>query len=186
MAAAITPLGGVAEMIALDGCEAFDRGGPGRQWFSVSSVTEANRPLRVTAAMPRLVDRLDRLARDRAVDRDALILVGFSQGAIMILAMIAQGLHAGHAVAIAGRLAAPVLPAPGKAASLLLVHDRDDQVMPSTFADDAATRLGAAGHHVMLQHTTGVGHGIGRSTNAAILEWLAATSPCPIPTPTEG
>jgi len=173
MAAALGPLKDVAEVVALDGCEAFDRGGAGRQWFSVTGVTEVDRPLRVAAAMPRLVDRLDRLARDRAVDRDALILVGFSQGAIMTLALVAQGLHHGRAVAIAGRLAAPVLPITGRAASLLLVHDQDDPVMPSSLADEAAARLGAAGHQVVLQHTQGVGHGIGASTSTAIRDWLS-------------
>ena len=33
----------------LDGTEPFDMG-PGRQWFSVKGVTEANRPARVAAA----------------------------------------------------------------------------------------------------------------------------------------
>lgn len=187
MAAALAPLDGVADVVALDGCEAFDRGGPGRQWFSIAGVTEANRPMRVATALPRLLDRLDKLARDRAVDRDALILVGFSQGAIMTLAMVAQGLHKGPAVAIAGRLAAPVLATRGESALILLVHDLDDQVMPSTLADDAAARFGAAGHKIVLRQTEGVGHGIGQPTTAAISDWLAATAaPRPIPFLIEG
>jgi len=180
MAAVLAPLEQVADVVALDGCEAFDRGGSGRQWFSIAGVTEANRPMRVAAALPRLLDRLDQLARDRAVDRDALILVGFSQGAIMTIAMVAQGLHKGRAVAIAGRLAAPVLAPTCESASLLLVHDLDDQMMPFTLADGAAARLGAAGYQVVLRHTEGVGHGVGQPTTAAISDWLAAT-PAPRP-----
>jgi len=176
MAAALAPLERVADVVALDGCEAFDRGGPGRQWFSITSVTEANRPMRVAAALPRLLDRLDKLARDRGVERNALTLVGFSQGAIMTLAMVAQGLHKGRAVAIAGRLAGPVLATTGQGVSLLLVHDLNDQVMPATLADDAAARLGVAGHDVVLRHTEDVGHGIGQPTSATILDWLAATA----------
>jgi len=114
MTAALAPLEGVADVVALDGCEAFDRGGPGRQWFSIAGVTEANRPIRVAIALSRLLDRLDKLARDRGVERDALTFGGFSQGAIMTLAMLAQGLHAGRTVAIAGRPAVPVRVAAGR------------------------------------------------------------------------
>jgi phospholipase/carboxylesterase len=179
MASALAPIESVADVVALDGCEPFDGGGSGRQWFSITGVTEASRPARVAAALPRLLDRLDSLARDRSVDRDALILVGFSQGAIMTLAMVAQGLHKGHSVAIAGRLAVPVLPITDGGASLLLAHDTDDQVMSPTLSDDAAARLSAAGHSVALRHTAGVGHGIGPQTTTAILDWLAATAPAP-------
>jgi phospholipase/carboxylesterase len=175
MAAALAPLERIADVFALDGCEPFDGGGRGRQWFSVSGITEADRPMRVATAMPRLLDRLDRLARDHGTTRDALVLLGFSQGAIMTLAMVAQGLHFGRAVAIAGRLAAPLVPVAGHAASLLLVHDRSDCVMPQRLSEEAAASLGAAGHRVHLTDTDGIGHGIGPATLTAIADWLAAT-----------
>jgi phospholipase/carboxylesterase len=177
MAAALAPLEQVAEVIALDGGEPFDGGGRGRQWFSVAGVTEADRPRRVASALPALLGRLDRLARDRGVAREALVLLGFSQGAIMTLAMVAQGLHPGRTVAVAGRLAAPVVPAEGDAATLLLVHDSADRVMPPALSDAAATALGAAGYHVGFARTDGIGHGIGPATITAIADWLAATAP---------
>jgi len=126
MAAALSPLRAVADVVALDGGDPFDGGGSGRQWFSVHGVTEANRSRRVLDAVPPLLDRLDRLAAERGVAREDLVLLGFSQGAIMALAMVAQGLHPGPAIAIAGRLAAPVIPAGGDPATVLLVHDSDD------------------------------------------------------------
>ena len=176
MAAALTPLEAACDVIALDGLERFDGGGTGRQWFSVAGVTEANRPVRVARALPALLARLDELAAERHVSRDDLVLVGFSQGAIMTTAMVAQGFHPGRAVAIAGRLAAPVLPAGDRAATLLLVHDSADRVMPASLSTDASTRLAAAGHTVELVLTEGVGHGIGLPTLNAVARWLSATA----------
>src|SRR6185312_3873800 len=43
---------------APDGPFGFDGGGLGRQWFSVSGVTEANRPQRIAAARPAFDDVL--------------------------------------------------------------------------------------------------------------------------------
>lgn len=179
MAAALAPLEPVAEVIALDGCEPFDGGGRGRQWFSVAGVTEADRPERVAGALPRLIARLDGLAQDRGMAREQLVLLGFSQGAIMTMAMVAQALHVGRAIAIAGRLAAPVLPADGREASLLLVHDRADRVMSPLLSEEAAARLAAAGHPVRLTQTDGIGHGIGPATITAIADWLAAAPSSP-------
>lgn len=186
MAEALAPLERIADVVALDGCEPFDGGGRGRQWFSVSGITETDRPMRVAAAMPGLLDRLDRIAQDHGVARQALVPVGFSQGAIMTLSMVAQGLHTGRAVAIAGRLAAPVVPAAGQPASLLLVHDSADRVMPLRLSEEAAASLTAAGHHVQLTRTDGIGHGIAPATIAAIAGWLAATASSPAITSIEG
>lgn len=175
LAAALVPLEALAELVALDGRDPFDGGGAGRQWFSVTGVTEADRPLRIAEALPSLVGRLDRLAKERGMKREDLVLLGFSQGAIMTLAMVAQGLHPGRAIAIAGRLAAPVVPAGDRPASLLLVHDNADRVMPPRLSIDAAAQLSAAGHHVDLIRTDGIGHGIASPTNSAIADWLITT-----------
>jgi phospholipase/carboxylesterase len=176
MAAALAPLTSIGKVIALDGSEPFDGAPTGRQWFSVSGVTEADRARRVADALPRLLDRLDRLAMDHDVARDDLVLLGFSQGAIMALAMVAQGLHPGRAIAVAGRLAAPVASADTHPASLLVVSDSADGVMPTGLSSDAAERLAAAGHHIDLTLTDGIGHGIGSQTLSAIADWLAATA----------
>lgn len=186
MAGALAPLEKVAEVITLDGQDPFDLAASGRQWFSVAGVTEADRPRRVAAALPFLLERLERLAASRGVTRDDLVLVGFSQGAIMTIAMIAQGLHHGRAVAIAGRLAATVMPVADRPASLLLLHDAADRVMPSLLSTEASAALVAAGHHVQLTGTDGIGHGIAKPTLDALATWLAATAPSRTTALTEG
>jgi phospholipase/carboxylesterase len=175
MGAALAPLSSIAEVIALDGSEPFDKAATGRQWFSVRGVTEADRHRRVAGALPRLLDRLDRLGSEHGVAREDLVLLGFSQGAIMTLAMIAQGFHPGRAIAVAGRLAAPVLLGM-PAASLLVVSDSADRVMPPQLSDEAAERLSSAGHHVNMALTNSIGHGIGPQTLSTIADWLTATA----------
>jgi phospholipase/carboxylesterase len=178
LAAALAPLGGVGEVLALDGFEPFGGGGQGRQWFSVAGVTEASRPARVAQALPRLIATLDSIAAERGIDRQDIILLGFSQGAIMTLAAVAGGLHHGRAVAIAGRLAAPVLPVT-QFADVLLLHDRDDRVMPIALSVDAGTALRGAGHHVDGAWSAGLGHGIGAPTLSNLADWLSTHSNSP-------
>ncbi|AOF98780.1 phospholipase/Carboxylesterase family protein (plasmid) [Blastomonas sp. RAC04] len=177
MAAALAPLTSIAQVIALDGCEPFDGGGRRRQWFSVNGVTEADRPRRVEEALPGLIKRIEDVARDHHVPRGELVLLGFSQGAIMTLAMVAHGHHAGRAIAISGRLASSVVQAGAKPASLLVIGDSADQVMPSCLSAQAAEKLTGAGHRASTILTDGIGHGIGPQTISEISAWLAS-EPC--------
>lgn len=172
MAAALAPLNAVAEVIALQGPDAFEGAAHGCQWFSVRGVTEANRSMRTLAALPPLLARLDQIAADRDIHRNELIVLGFSQGAIMGLAAVASGYHRGRAIAIAGRLAVPVRAGLASKA-VLLVHDADDNVMPSRLSIEAAAALGNAGSEVEIARTAGVGHRIGASTIGAIKAWLS-------------
>jgi phospholipase/carboxylesterase len=179
LAAALAPLEQLGDVIALEGTEPFDGGGPGRQWFSVAGVTDGNRASRTLAALPPLLDRLDRLALRYGIAREDLVLFGFSQGAIMALTMVAQGLHPGRAISVAGRLpeAVPVQPAGDRPATLLMAHDLADDFMPPRLSDDAGTRLATAGHHVDQVRTSGISHGIGPATIDAVADWLAAIAP---------
>ena len=172
MTAALHPLTAFADVIALPGHEPFDSSDSGRQWFSVMSVTESNRSTRTAAALPALIAKLDQLAVARNISRDDIILLGFSQGAIMTLAAVAGGYHCGRAISIAGRLAVPVSPALDRQAEILVVHDADDHIMPSGLSINAATALNRAGHAVEVVETAAVGHRIGKATLDAIGAWL--------------
>ena len=172
MTAALHPLDAIADVIALPGHEPFDNSDSGRQWFSVLGVTEGNRSTRTTAALPALIAKLDQLAVTRNIRRDDIILLGFSQGAIMTLAAVAGGYHRGRAISIAGRLAVPVSPALDRQAEILVVHDADDQIMPSGLSLEAAAALSHADNTVEIGETACVGHGIGAATLVAIGAWL--------------
>jgi phospholipase/carboxylesterase len=174
-AEALHPLNSVAELIALDGTEAFDAGATGRQWFSGTGVTDDNRLDRVRRALPPLLRRMDRLAARLGIARETMLLLGFGQGAAMALAAAADGHHRGSLIAIAGRLAGPVAPAPAGAAPILILHDRSDPVMPPVLGRSAADRLIQAGYPTELVMTKGCGHAIGPTTLRAIAGWLART-----------
>jgi phospholipase/carboxylesterase len=90
-----------------EGFTPFDSAPVGRQWFSIIGVTEQNRPARVAAALPALVHWVRKAQEHHAISAPATTLIGFSQGAIMALAVSAayNGL-VGQVAAFAGRYAA--------------------------------------------------------------------------------
>jgi phospholipase/carboxylesterase len=147
-----------AALLIPEGFDAFDAGPEGRQWFSVSGITEENRPQRVAAARERFVAWL-RAAQQRLRAAPAVTaLVGFSQGAILALetAQAEDGL-AGRVLAFSGRYA--VLPdhAPQQT-TLHLLHGAQDAVMPARHAREALDRLARLGGDATLDIAEGVGH----------------------------
>lgn len=182
---ALGPLGAVADVIVMPAPDPFEGGGSGRQWFSVNGVTEENRSARAAAALEELLPRLDALAEGRNMSRDELVLLGFSQGAILAHGAVASGAHRGAAVAIAGRLATPVIDAGERPANVLLVHDITDPVMPVELSTNAAQELASAGHHVQRAVTTGIGHAIGAATLIIVTDWLASRGFDPPSNPSE-
>ena len=82
--------------------------GFGYQWFSVEGIDDARRVERVAAEMPLFVAAIRQWQRDTGLGPEATVLVGFSQGAIMVLEAAAQAgddVLAGRVVALAGRYA---------------------------------------------------------------------------------
>jgi phospholipase/carboxylesterase len=147
-----------AALLIPEGFDAFDGAPGGRQWFSVSGITEENRPARVAAARERFIAWLHAAqARLRAAPA-ATALVGFSQGAILALetAQAEDGL-AGRVLAFSGRYA--VLPdhAP-QLTTLHLLHGAADAVMPARHAREALDRLALLGGDATLDIAEGVGH----------------------------
>lgn len=147
-------------VVAPDGFEAFDRGISGRQWFSIAGVTEANRPERVAAALPRLEALIDVEADRAGVTRHHTALVGFSQGAIMALHVAAEGRSVSAVASFAGRLASSTGTADGPRPVVLLSHGTDDPVIPSLELAWAAQALAEAGATIETLEVPGLGHGI--------------------------
>jgi len=146
----------------------------GWQWFSVQGITEANRPARVAATMPRFVQTIRHWQREAGIDAAATTLIGFSQGAIMTLEST-QVLQppAGRVVAIAGRFAQTPRVAPASV-RLHLMHGEQDQVMPVALAAAAAERLRDLGANVTLDRFAGLGHGVDGRLAQRLVERMGA------------
>jgi len=149
-----------AAVLAIDAPDAFDAApaGAGRQWFSIQGITEANRPARVAATLPRFVATVRALQQRFAIDWPRTALIGFSQGAIMALeAVQAEPALAGRVLAFSGRHATAPMHAP-RDTCVHLLHGMDDRVVPPGPAIDSAERLVALGGDVTADVLPGIAH----------------------------
>jgi phospholipase/carboxylesterase len=146
--------------------------GAGLQWFSVRGVTEANRPARVQATLPRFVATVRHWQDKLAVGPAQTTLVGFSQGAIMALAAGASAQPpAARVVSLSGRFDALPDAAPA-GVQFHFVHGDHDPVIGVGQASAAAQRLQQLGVPATLDLIPGLGHGIDAGALAALLRVL--------------
>ena len=150
-----------------DGTEPFDMG-QGRQWFSVKGISEDARPARIAAAMPGFRAVIEGLGDPR----DS-VLVGFSQGAIMALHAVADGLPVRAVVALSGRAAGP-LPARVDWPPITLIHGAADGMIPAAMAKATLGWLQAAGAQPDLHLIDGLDHGIDQRVLAKAGQALVA------------
>jgi phospholipase/carboxylesterase len=146
------------------------RFGSGYQWFALEDIDDDRRIERVAAEMPAFVARVREWQRETGLNAEATVLIGFSQGAIMVLeaaSHAADAALAGRVVALSGRFAR--LPqAAWPATTLFMIHGKTDQVMHYGFTVEAARQLVALGADVVADVIPGLGHGI----DAEVLELL--------------
>ncbi|MFT4067452.1 alpha/beta hydrolase [Paraburkholderia sp.] len=146
--------------VSLDGTDPFDGGFGGRQWFSLSDISEANREARVSAAYRALRSVLEAELAHWRLSFDRLALVGFSQGSMMALHHVATSAEgAAGVVAYSGRLASPIV-SPSRTTPLTLIHGEDDEVIPVRELENAADALSQAGFPLDAYVLPGVGHTI--------------------------
>lgn len=143
-----------------EGTEPFDGGSNGRQWFSISGVTDENRGARVAGAIPGLL-ALIKQAQDRFnVLQSDTALIGFSQGAIMALEFsIAHDGGVGRVLAFSSRFAQLPEKAP-ELTTLHLLHGENDPVIPVAHAQAAIERLKELSGDATLDIAAAVGHEI--------------------------
>lgn len=132
-----------------------------RRWFSVQAITEANRSERIQSALPDFIETIRSWQAQSGIHASHTALVGFSQGAIMILeALKAEPKLAGRSVIFSGRYATPPeQPLPDDSVVHIL-HGEDDQVISSEHASLAAQRLQMLGADFTLDLVPGLGHAI--------------------------
>lgn len=144
--------------------------GSGWQWFSVRGVDEANRPARVAAAMPRFVQTIQHWQRQTGLGAADTTLIGFSQGAVMLLEATQQDVPlAGRVIAIAGRFAQPPRLAPLQT-TLHLMHGDQDKIMPPVLSAEAVERLNALGAKATLDLFPRLDHGIDQRVMDRVVE----------------
>ena len=151
-----------AALLAPEGFEPVDGALAGRQWFQMNGsdgpLTEANRPARVAAVLPRLADWVRAAQAATGVGPAATALVGFSQGAVIALelAQLHDGL-AGRVLSFSGRYA--TLPDRALAQTTLhFFHGATDSVIPAAQARLAMERLAALHGDATIDIAAGVGH----------------------------
>jgi phospholipase/carboxylesterase len=174
-----TDLRSVGERLALEYPEALvaslraphrGRGGRGYQWFSAEDIDDTNRVERVAAELPSFVTTVQRWQRDAALGPEATVLIGFSQGAIMVLeaaSHVGDEVLAGRIVSLAGRYARLPPSTPG-GTTLYLIHGKADDVIHPGYTVEAARHLAALGADVVADVIPRLGHGI----DAEVLDLL--------------
>ncbi len=152
-----------AAFVAPDAPYPCDMAPMGRQWFSLANRT----PVRVEAGIRRAAPALDRfidaeLAR-LSLPADAYALMGFSQGAMMVLFTGLRRPVAPRAIlAFSGALVASEALATEltNRAPVLLVHGEADEIVPVSRSRSAAAKLRAVGVPVEETYSERLGHGI--------------------------
>lgn len=149
----------------------------GRMWFSVRELTFEARRKGVRIAAPIAAAAIDAELGKRGLPASALILVGFSQGAMVAL-------HVGLTrrppplaiISHSGLLADDALTLPAspdwRPPQLLLTHGDADTVLPPACLDITENGLRAKGLRPEVHRLAGLGHGIDQATLSLDLAFL--------------
>ncbi len=151
-----------AAFAAPDAPEPYDGAPFGRQWWAIGDRDPARMAAGAARARPLLDAFIDAELARCGLPAEAYALMGFSQGAMMVLYAGLRRLTPPRAIlAYSGALIAPEqLASRANSAPVLLVHGDDDEVVPPFRSRDAETALKAAGVPVRSMFRPGLGHGI--------------------------
>jgi phospholipase/carboxylesterase len=195
-----------AALLAPDAPSAFDRDPErltaARQWYSIKGlITPEGVPFtpqahalwqeRVSGVLPGLSAWVHVQQRRLGVSPAATALVGFSQGAILSMALaLAEDGIAGRVLAFSGRMVRQPTAAP-RLTTVHLFHGADDKVVPAQGSREAFQWLGELQGDATLDIAQGVGHELHPAlmdcalhrlrTHIPLRTWQAAMSAEPKP-----
>ena len=164
-------------VIIPDAPEPSDLGGPGWQWFSIRGVTNTDRAVRIAAAMPWLQAFMLAERKELALDAQQVAVCGFSQGAMMALALADCDDPPGAIASIAGRIAAPIAAQTDPWTRIFVSHGDCDPVVPFACLSEAGQSFRAAGYAVQEMPVRGLGHTVASIQADAVGSFFAAYLP---------
>jgi phospholipase/carboxylesterase len=149
-----------AAVLAPDAPHATPAGTGGRQWYGIRRRDDEAWRARVAAAVPPLQQWVRAQQQRLGVAPAATAIGGFSQGAVLALALALQddGI-AGRVLAFGGGFATPPVVAP-RHTTVHLFHGGADTVMPADASRQALQSLGALQGDATLDIAEGIGHEI--------------------------
>ncbi len=166
-----------AAIVIPDAPSPFDLGRSGYQWFSINGVTDDNRQARIAEARPNVETMIAQELARYQLSHQELGICGFSQGAMMALAMADSPNAPAATVSIAGRIARPVTPAAGRTSRVMLTHGTADPIVPFACMEEAERAFVAAGNPVQTSPVPGHGHHISEAQAHNVGAFFARTLP---------
>ncbi len=150
---------------------------PGREWFSVAGLSEENRQARIDAVMPHFSALVRYWQEKSSVMPAATALIGFSQGATMVLESLkAEPGLASRLIAFNGRFGE--LPERVSVTTTVhLIHGGEDRVIEPLHAVKAHEALLAGGGDATLDIVEDLGHAIDNRSMQLALDHLRYTVP---------
>jgi phospholipase/carboxylesterase len=148
--------------------------GFGYQWISSVGIDDALRIERVRAEMDGFAQTIRHWQMQAGLGPEATVLIGFSQGAMMVLEAVSHAggtAIAGRVVAVAGRYAQLPAEAPADT-TLFLVHGKADDVVHYGYTVEAAKHLVSLGADVVADVIPFVGHTIDAEVLELVVERL--------------
>ena len=135
----------------------------GKDWFDARGVS-ADRQPRIEGACAVVAQRLEALQLATGIEGARTVVIGFSQGATVALALARSHARlASIVVSYAGQLARPIAPEERIAPTIHLVHGEFDSLVPAVHAQRAYRGLRAAGADVTLDIAADEAHSIGQA-----------------------
>lgn len=169
-----------AAFVAPNAPEQFDMAPFGYQWFSIADLQANTRLDGVRAVAPLVDEFIDEQLTEYGLNEDALVLVGFSQGAMVALHVglrrepAVAGIIAHSGMLVGEHLLAEEIRAKPP---VLLTHGAFDDVMPVQALPLAKAALKAEGVPVAAHVMPGLGHGIDEATLQLDRRFLAELFP---------